>query len=96
MKAKWFIRGLGTGIVLTALILCMAYRSNRNDGSVIKEAKELGMVFPENETGDVSRPEKEQAEQLAKDQAKEKKEKKKERGRQPEKRNGSGSERQTG
>lgn len=78
MKAKWFIRGLGTGIVLTALILCMAYRSNRNDGSVIKEAKELGMVFPENETGDVSRPEKEQAEQLAKDQAKEKKEKKKE------------------
>ena len=74
MKAKWFIRGMGTGIVLTALILCMAYRSNRNDGSVIKEAKELGMVFPENETGDIARPEKDQAEQLAKDQEKEKKE----------------------
>ena len=74
MKATWIIRGMGTGIVLTALILCMAYRSNRNDGSVIKEAKELGMVFPENETGDIARPEKDQAEQLAKDQEKEKKE----------------------
>ncbi len=71
MKAKWFIRGMGVGIVLTALILCITYRSNQNDGSVIKEAKQLGMVFPQNETGDISRPQKEQAEQLAKEPAKE-------------------------
>lgn len=70
MKAKWFIRGMGVGIVLTALILCITYRSNQNDGSVIKEAKQLGMVFPQNETGDISRPQKEQAEQLAKEQPK--------------------------
>lgn len=72
MKAKWFIRGMGVGIVLTALILCITYRSNQNDGSVIKEAKKLGMVFPKIETGDVSRPEKEQAEQLAEEAAQEK------------------------
>lgn len=91
MKAKWFIRGMGTGIVLTALILCMAYRSNRNDGSVIKEAKELGMVFPENETGDISRPEKDQAEQLAKDQEKEKKEQEQEKQKQEKQKPASGA-----
>lgn len=52
MKIKWFLRGLGVGIVLTALLLCMTYRASQKNNNVIKQAKELGMVFPETETKD--------------------------------------------
>lgn len=65
MKARWFLRGMGVGIVSTALILCVTYRSNPKESNVIKEARELGMVFPENETGDISESYKQQAEELA-------------------------------
>lgn len=61
MKIKWFLRGLGAGIVLTALLLCVTYRSDQQNNNVIKQAKQLGMVFPENETTDVE----EIAEELA-------------------------------
>lgn len=48
MKIKYFLRGLGIGIVLTALVLCITYRSGeKNEKSVVEQAKELGMVFPE-------------------------------------------------
>lgn len=47
MKYKYFLRGLGTGIILSALILCISYRSSRSDENVVDQAKELGMVFPE-------------------------------------------------
>lgn len=47
MKLKYFLRGLGTGIILTALILCISYRSGKSSESVVDQAKELGMVFPE-------------------------------------------------
>lgn len=48
MKLKYFLRGLGTGIILTALILCISYRSGKSgEKSVVEQAKELGMVFPE-------------------------------------------------
>lgn len=50
MKVKWFLRGLGVGIVLTALLLCITYRSAREDTNVIQQAKNLGMVFPEGES----------------------------------------------
>lgn len=50
MKVKFFLRGLGTGIVITALLLCITYRSEEKGRSVIQEAKKLGMVFPESET----------------------------------------------
>ena len=46
MKVKYFLRGLGTGIILTALVLCISYRSENKDSSVVEQAKELGMVFP--------------------------------------------------
>lgn len=53
MRSKWFLRGLGVGIVLTALLLCITYRSMDKHNNVIRQAKELGMVFPQNETTDV-------------------------------------------
>ncbi|MBO5485868.1 MAG: endolytic transglycosylase MltG [Eubacterium sp.] len=48
MKLRYFLRGLGVGIVLTAIILCVSYRSQGTPGGdVVEEAKKLGMVFPE-------------------------------------------------
>lgn len=55
MKIKWFLRGLGVGIVVTALLLCITYRSADKDNNVIKQAKELGMVFPEAESESVEK-----------------------------------------
>lgn len=46
MRLKYFLRGLGTGILLTALILCISYRSDSSGADVVEQAKELGMVFP--------------------------------------------------
>lgn len=50
MKIKWFLRGLGVGIVVTALLLCITYRNTKENTNIIQQAKELGMVFPKNET----------------------------------------------
>lgn len=44
---KFFLRGLGTGMVLTALICCVSYRLNDNHSDIVEQAKALGMVFPE-------------------------------------------------
>lgn len=55
MKVKWFLRGLGIGIVVTALLLCITYRSAGKNRSVIQEAKKLGMVFPKSETQSVEK-----------------------------------------
>lgn len=46
MKLKYFLRGLGTGILLTALILCVNNRNSSSGKDVVEQAKELGMVFP--------------------------------------------------
>ncbi len=47
MKLKYFLRGLGVGILLTALVLCISYRSNPGESTdVVEQAKKLGMVFP--------------------------------------------------
>lgn len=51
MKVKYFIRGLGIGILVTALLLCAGTRKNQNKGLTDKEimqrAKELGMMTKE-------------------------------------------------
>lgn len=47
MKLKYFLRGLGVGVLLTTLILCISYRGQSGENSIIKQAKELGMQFPE-------------------------------------------------
>ena len=48
MKWKYFLRGLGAGILIATLVLCVAYRKGNQDSlSVVQQAKKLGMVFPE-------------------------------------------------
>ena len=47
MKLKYVLRGLGIGILFTALVLCISYRSENSDSSVIERARKLGMEFPE-------------------------------------------------
>lgn len=47
MKKKYFLRGLGVGILLTALVLCIGYRKQNSADTIIKKAREIGMVFPE-------------------------------------------------
>lgn len=69
MKTKWFLRGLGVGIVLTALLLCVTYRSTQKNSNVIQQAKELGMVFPETETQSLEQKAEELASQVPADPA---------------------------
>ena len=47
MNKKYFLRGLGVGILATSLVLCFAYRKQNSWESVVERATELGMVFPE-------------------------------------------------
>ena len=51
MKLKYFLRGLGVGMVVTALVLCIAYRNSSSGKSVVEQAKELGMAFPQGTSG---------------------------------------------
>lgn len=51
MKVKYFIRGLGVGIIVTALILAISYKSKYSDEDIILKAKKLGMVFSEDVSG---------------------------------------------
>ena len=46
MKLKYYLRGLGIGILITTVILSLAGigRKNMTDEEVVKRAKELGMV----------------------------------------------------
>lgn len=47
MKWKYFLRGLGVGILLTSLLLCFSYRTTSSgETDVVEQAKKLGMVFP--------------------------------------------------
>ncbi len=50
MKLKYFLRGLGTGIVFCALIMLVAYMTsgdNISDKEIIERAENLGMVMEE-------------------------------------------------
>lgn len=53
MKLKWFLRGLGVGMIVTAILLCTNYRKESDHSELIKEAKKIGMVFPKEETSSV-------------------------------------------
>ena len=46
MKMRYFLRGLGVGVLLATLLLCISYRGQNSENSIIKQAKELGMQFP--------------------------------------------------
>ena len=47
MKLKYYLRGLGMGILVTAIILIISHhtRNHMTDADIIKRAEELGMVM---------------------------------------------------
>lgn len=50
MKLKYFLRGLGSGVVITALILSIAHGGDKetmSDQEIIRRAEQLGMVQQE-------------------------------------------------
>lgn len=50
MKLKYYLRGLGIGIIMTTIILMISFsRKKLSDEEVIKRAEELGMVMKEEE-----------------------------------------------
>ncbi len=57
MKLKMFLRGVGAGIVLCAIVLFAAFKTNDNgnlsDADIIKRAEELGMVTTEDELSEL-------------------------------------------
>lgn len=56
MKIKFFLRGLGIGILMTTLVLCVFYRKQNSEGSIVERARELGMEFPEKTAGPLINP----------------------------------------
>lgn len=56
MKIKYFVRGLGMGILVTAIILGVSYKSDVSDEDIILRAKNLGMVFPEDISSETVSP----------------------------------------
>lgn len=57
MKFRFFLRGLGMGILLTSIVFYIAYWQNKpaelTDSQIRQRAKELGMVEKENPVGDL-------------------------------------------
>lgn len=53
MRLKYFLRGLGMGIIITTIILTISHISNRKmtDNEIIERAMELGMSFPTSDSG---------------------------------------------
>ena len=55
MKLKYFLRGLGSGIVFASIIIMVgymtsgSYKTKMTEKEIIKEAQKLGMVMPEQE-----------------------------------------------
>ena len=49
MKLKYYLRGLGTGILFATVILFISYAYRMSDKQIKERAKELGMVFPSKE-----------------------------------------------
>ena len=52
MKLKYYLRGLGIGIIVTTILLMIAFALHKptmSDADIIARAKQLGMVMPEDE-----------------------------------------------
>ena len=45
MKIKYYLRGLGTGIIFTTIVLMIIYSYRTTDSKTIERARELGMVM---------------------------------------------------
>lgn len=50
MKLKYYLRGLGTGILFATIILFISYSYKMSDSQIKKRATELGMEYPDKET----------------------------------------------
>ena len=53
MKLKYYLRGLGMGILFATLVMTISsviHNNNLSEEKIIKEAKKLGMIMPEEET----------------------------------------------
>jgi hypothetical protein len=64
LKFKYYLRGIGLGILVATLVLTVSVRIRggiMTDDRAIERAKELGMVIPEEETesGNISEQENE-------------------------------------
>lgn len=46
MKIKYYLRGLGTGIIFTAIVLMIIYSYRTTDSKTIDRARGLGMIMP--------------------------------------------------
>lgn len=56
MKLKYYLRGLGIGIIITTIILMISFSMRKDeisDEEVIERATQLGMVMPEEKTSDL-------------------------------------------
>lgn len=56
MKLKYYLRGLGIGIIVTTIVLMVSFSKNQKtmtDDEVIERALQLGMIMPENEVGEM-------------------------------------------
>lgn len=52
MKLKYYLRGLGIGIIVTTVLLMITFALHKpvmSDADVINRAKQLGMIMPEDE-----------------------------------------------
>ncbi|MBO5089219.1 MAG: hypothetical protein J6C01_11125 [Lachnospiraceae bacterium] len=78
MKFKYFLRGLGTGIIFTSIICLMAFQNgdsrNISDKEIIERAKELGLVEKKETVKDVFASEKSSEEMTEKKMTEEQKE----------------------
>lgn len=57
MKFKYFLRGLGVGIIFASIVCLMAFQGEvsdqMTDAEIIEKAKELGMTEQEDQIGDL-------------------------------------------
>ena len=52
MRFKYYLKGLGMGIIVTTIIMsvsCMLHNNNLSDQKIIEKAMDLGMVMPDSE-----------------------------------------------
>lgn len=50
MKLKYYLRGLGTGVLFATIILMISYSYKMSDKQIKEKALKLGMVYPEKGT----------------------------------------------
>ena len=54
MKLKYYLRGLGIGIIVTTIILVSCFSMQKpkmTDAQIIEKASQLGMIMPEQDSG---------------------------------------------